>query len=99
MKMKAFQFFQLSQYNKKSSKIINIQNLRKGQLVRLFFIEEKILTFFRGRILSIHNAGNSSTFILRRRIRGINIERIFHIYAPFLRQIEILDYSLQKVKN
>lgn len=79
---------QHSQKNPFSLSLLN--KLRKGQLIRILFLEEKKLIFFRGRILSIHKAGNLSTIILQRKIRGISIDMIFPLFAPFIRQIEFI---------
>nr|YP_009478276.1 ribosomal protein l19 [Prototheca stagnorum]BBD20183.1 ribosomal protein l19 [Prototheca stagnorum] len=67
-----------------------LKKLRKNQLIRIQLLENNKIVFYRGKILSIHKAGMSSTFLIRRKIRGIRLDINFPLFAPFLRQIEII---------
>ena len=52
---------------------------------------------FEGVVLGIRGSGPSATFTVRRETGGFGVERIFPLYSPLIKQIEIM--RRQKVRR
>uniref|UniRef100_UPI0030022144 ribosomal protein L19 n=1 Tax=Prototheca moriformis TaxID=183676 RepID=UPI0030022144 len=67
-----------------------LKELKKNKNVRILYFNEDKLTFFKGQIFFIHKAGALSMLGVQNKKRGFFTNKIFPIFAPFIKQIEIL---------
>lgn len=75
--------------------------MRAGDIVR---VETKIqegdksrLQAFEGTVLGIRGSGPSTSFTVRRETGGFGVERVFPLYSPLIKNIEVV--KRQKVRR
>lgn len=66
---------------------------RAGDTVRVHFLvkeaEKERIQMFEGHVIRRHDKGASSTFTVRKTSFGIGVERIFPLYSPLVKKIEV----------
>ncbi|ASS47089.1 50S ribosomal protein L19p [Candidatus Nasuia deltocephalinicola] len=71
-------------------------NFKVGDVISIDYISilniNKIQNFT-GIVLYIKNKGINTSFLIKKNFKGINVEKIFKIFSPFIKSIKI------KIKN
>lgn len=79
-----------NQINENFNSII-LKKLKKGQIVRIRFIDSQNKEFtIQGKIIRVHKIGKVSTLSIEKKLKGIIIQVILPIYAPFILSIKII---------
>lgn len=71
----------------------NVHNkFKKGQFIRILFSDENNkVNIFQGKIIKKHKTTHTFTLTLQKNIKGISIQKIFPLNAPFIKDIQILE--------
>jgi large subunit ribosomal protein L19 len=75
----------------------SIPTLNSGDIVRVGILIEdgnkRRVQVYQGTLISQHRSGPNTTITVRRTLYGVNVERVFPIYSPLIRYIEVLRRS------
>lgn len=72
------------------------------------FLNKKKIQNFTGIVIFIKNKGLNTSFLLKKNFKGINVEKNFKLYSPFIKSIKLKIknkfkksklYFLRKIKN
>lgn len=71
----------------------NLPEVRIGDTVDVHVLikegEKERIQVFNGTVIRKRGAGMSATYTVRRIVQGQGVERIFPVYSPFVRKVEV----------
>eukprot|EP00182_Erythrolobus_australicus_P002250 CAMPEP_0185843222 /NCGR_PEP_ID=MMETSP1353-20130828/18803_1 /TAXON_ID=1077150 /ORGANISM="Erythrolobus australicus, Strain CCMP3124" /LENGTH=255 /DNA_ID=CAMNT_0028542733 /DNA_START=1 /DNA_END=768 /DNA_ORIENTATION=+ len=79
-----------------------IPDLQAGDVIRLRLRNpnnSEVDLWFTGMVIARRNSGTSSTFVVRNAVDGVAVERLFPLYSPTIKDVELLERRKQRLRK